>query len=101
MASAQGININNMKVLGLALSNGIVALSGGLMTQFQGTADVNIGRGAIVIGLAAIIIVEVFCCHNSVLISDKSVTLYKRRIKLNLKFNILCDSYHTCSQIVN
>lgn len=61
MASAQGININNMKVLGLALGNGIVALSGGLMTQFQGTADVNIGRGAIVIGLAAIIIGEVFC----------------------------------------
>ncbi|MBQ3371717.1 MAG: ABC transporter permease [Oscillospiraceae bacterium] len=61
MASAQGININNMKVLGLAISNGIVALSGGLMTQFQGTADVNIGRGAIVIGLASIIIGEVFC----------------------------------------
>ena len=61
MASAQGININNMKVLGLALSNGIVALSGGLMPQFQRTADVNIGRGAIVIGLAAIIIGEVFC----------------------------------------
>ncbi len=61
MASAQGINIANMKVLGLALSNGIVALSGGLMTQFQGTADVNIGRGAIVIGLASIIIGEVFC----------------------------------------
>ena len=61
MASAQGINISNMKVLGLALSNGIVALSGGLMTQFQGTADVNLGRGAIVIGLASIIIGEVFC----------------------------------------
>ena len=61
MASAQGINIANMKVLGLALSNGIVALAGGLMTQFQGTADVNLGRGAIVIGLASIIIGEVFC----------------------------------------
>ena len=61
MASAQGINIRNMKVLGLSISNGIVALSGGLMTQFQGTADVNIGRGAIVIGLASIIIGEVFC----------------------------------------
>ncbi len=61
MASAQGINISNMKVLGLALSNGIVALSGGLMTQFQGTADVNLGRGAIVIGLASIIIGEVIC----------------------------------------
>ena len=61
MASAQGINIANMKVLGLAISNGIVAFSGGLMTQYQGTADVNFGRGAIVIGLAAIIIGEVFC----------------------------------------
>ena len=61
MSRAQGINIDNMKVLGLALSNGIVALAGGLMTQFQGTADVNLGRGAIVIGLAAIVIGEVIC----------------------------------------
>lgn len=61
MSRAQGININRMKVIGLALSNGIVALSGGLMTQFQGTADVNMGRGAIVIGLAAIVIGEVLC----------------------------------------
>ncbi len=61
MSRAQGININSMKVLGLSLSNGIVALSGGLMTQFQGTADVNMGRGAIVIGLASIVIGEVLC----------------------------------------
>lgn len=61
MSNALGINVNNMKVLGLALSNGIVALAGGLMTQFQGTADVNMGRGAIVIGLAAIVIGEVIC----------------------------------------
>ncbi len=61
MSRAQGININSMKVLGLGLSNGVVALAGGFMTQFQGTADVNMGRGAIVIGLAAIIIGEVFC----------------------------------------
>ena len=61
MSSAQGINISNMKVLGLALSNGLVGLSGALMTQFQGTADVNMGRGAIVIGLAAIVIGEVLC----------------------------------------
>lgn len=47
MSRAQGINIDRMKVIGLALSNGVVALSGGLMTQFQGTADVNMGRGAI------------------------------------------------------
>ncbi len=61
MSRAQGININRMKVLGLALSNGLVALSGGLMTQFQGTADVNMGRGAIVIALASIVIGEVLC----------------------------------------
>ena len=58
MSAAQGINVNRMKVLGLSLSNGIVALSGGLMAQYQGFADV-MGRGAIVIGLAAVIIGEV------------------------------------------
>lgn len=59
MSSAQGININNMKIIGLALSNALVALSGGLMSQFQGYVDINMGRGAIVIGLAAVIIGEV------------------------------------------
>lgn len=59
MSRALGVNIDNMKLLGLSLSNGIVALSGGLMAQFQGFADVNMGRGAIVIGLAAVIIGEV------------------------------------------
>ncbi len=58
MSRAQGINIDAMKVLGLALSNGVVALAGGLMAQYQGFADINMGRGAIVIGLAAIIIGE-------------------------------------------
>ena len=61
MSRAQGINIDNMRVLGLCISNGMVALSGALMTQFQGTADVNMGRGSIVIGLAAIVIGEVLC----------------------------------------
>lgn len=59
MSRAQGINIDAMKVLGLALSNGLVAISGALMAQYQGFADVNMGRGAIVIGLAAVIIGEV------------------------------------------
>ena len=59
MSRALGINIDNMKVLGLALSNGVVALAGGLMAQYQGFADINMGRGAIVIGLAAVIIGEV------------------------------------------
>ena len=61
MSRAQGINISNMKLLGLSLSNGVVALSGGLMAQYQGFADINMGRGAIVIGLAAVIIGEVLC----------------------------------------
>ena len=59
MSRALGINIDNMKVLGLSLSNGVVALTGGLMAQYQGFADINMGRGAIVIGLAAVIIGEV------------------------------------------
>lgn len=56
MAKAQGININAMKRLGLVISNGLVGLSGGLLAQYQGNADINMGRGAIVIGLAAVII---------------------------------------------
>ncbi len=59
MAKAQGININHMKIIALALSNGLVALAGGMLAQYQGFADVNMGRGAIVIGLAAVIIGEV------------------------------------------
>ena len=59
MARAQGINTNKAKVIGLILSNGIVGLAGGLLSQFEGNADVNKGRGAIVIGLAAVIIGEV------------------------------------------
>lgn len=59
MPKSQGINTNRNIVLGLMLSNGLVALSGALLSQFQGFADVNMGRGAIVIGLAAVIIGEV------------------------------------------
>lgn len=61
MSRAQGINTDDMKLIGLALSNGLVAFSGALMAQYQGFADVNMGRGSIVIGLAAIIIGEVIC----------------------------------------
>lgn len=59
MARAQGINTNFIKVLALMISNGLVGLCGALYGQFQGAADVNMGRGAIVIGLAAVIIGEV------------------------------------------
>ena len=58
MSRAQGINIDTMKVIGFGLANGLVALAGALMAQYQGYADINMGRGAIVIGLASIIIGE-------------------------------------------
>lgn len=58
MARAQGINTNFNIVLGLMLSNGLVAFSGALLSQYQGFADVQMGRGAIVIGLAAVVIGE-------------------------------------------
>ena len=59
MSRAQGINTNFTKVLGLMVSNGLVGLSGALLCQYQGFADINMGRGAIVIGLAAVVIGEV------------------------------------------
>ena len=59
MARAQGINTNVGKVLGLVISNGLVALSGALLCQYQAFADASMGKGAIVVGLAAVIIGEV------------------------------------------
>ena len=59
MSRANGINIKFTKIVALILSNGLGALAGGLLSQYQGFADVNMGRGAIVIGLAAVIIGEV------------------------------------------
>ena len=58
MARAQGINTSLSSVIGLMISNALVALSGALLSQYQGFADINMGRGAIVIGLAAFIIGE-------------------------------------------
>ena len=56
MSRAQGVNVNLNKVVGLAIANGIVALAGSLLAQYKGSANINDGRGAIVIGLAAIFI---------------------------------------------
>jgi len=60
MAKAQGINVKNNMIIALMCSNALVALSGALLAQYQGASDINMGRGAIVIGLAAVIIGEVF-----------------------------------------
>ena len=59
MSRAQGINTELNKVLGLVISNALIALAGSLLAQYQGFADINMGRGAIVVGLAAIVIGEV------------------------------------------
>ena len=59
MVRAQGVNTDTMKIIGLVLSNGLVGLAGGLLAQYQGSANINMGRGAIVIGLASVIIGEV------------------------------------------
>ena len=56
MSRAQGVNVKLNKVIGLAIANGIVALAGALLAQYKGSANINDGRGAIVIGLAAIFI---------------------------------------------
>ena len=59
MVRAQGVNTDTMKIIGLVLSNGLVGLAGGLLAQYQGSANINMGRGAIVIGRASVIIGEV------------------------------------------
>lgn len=76
MARAQGINVKANKIIALMLSNGIVALSGALLAQYQGFADINMGRGAIVIGLAAIIIgVSVFAKFKNFALKLSSVAI--------------------------
>lgn len=82
MSRAQGVDVDRMKVLGLSISNGIVALSGGLMAQYQGFADINMGRGAIVIGLAAVIIGEV-------LVRPMQKKLNKIAFAMTLSFTVI------------
>lgn len=65
MSRAQGINTGACKIIGLALSNGLVALAGALRCQYEGAADINMGRGAVVIGLAAVVIGEAVVKHIS------------------------------------
>ncbi|MDR0839780.1 MAG: ABC transporter permease [Christensenellaceae bacterium] len=76
MARAQGVNTDNVKMLGLIISNGLVALSGALLAQYQGFSDVQMGRGAIVIGLASVIIGEVILgTHSSFAVRMSSMIL--------------------------
>lgn len=91
MIRALGVNTKNMKLLGLMVSNGLVSLSGALVCQHQKYADINMGRGAIVIGLAAIVIGEVlmgrltnFACKLSSVVIGSSVYFLIRAIVLQL-----------------
>ena len=88
MSRAQGINTDFSKVLGLMISNGLVALSGALLSQYQGFADINMGRGAIVIGLAAVIIGEAIfgkVFRNSLLFCNGNI----RQVGYISKFPVL------------
>ncbi len=106
MARANGINTERNKVLGLVISNGVVALSGGLIAQYQGFADINMGRGAIVIGLAAVIIGEVLFSkiykNFAVRLASAVVggVLYYVIITLVLKMGLKADDLKLLSAIV-
>ena len=75
MIRALGVNTNSMVILGLVVSNGLIALSGGIMAQYNGYADVGMGTGTIVIGLASVIIGEVLFGNTSILRSLFAVVL--------------------------
>jgi putative tryptophan/tyrosine transport system permease protein len=90
MITAQGVNVNTMKLLGLALSNGLVALSGALVAQYSGFADVGMGLGIIVTGLAAVIIGGALIRSNRVGLMTASVLLgsliYRVAVSLALRY---------------
>lgn len=106
MSRAQGINTNFTKVVGLMISNGLVAFSGALFTQYQGFSDINMGRGAIVIGLAAVIIGEVLFSkifHNFALILLSCVlgaVIYYVVIQFVLKLGLSTDDLKLLTAIV-
>ena len=106
MARANGINTNRIKVLALMISNGLVSLSGGLLAQYQGFADINMGRGAIVIGLAAVIIGEVLFSKvfkNFALLLLSCVfgaIIYYIVIQIVLKLGLSTDDLKLLSAIV-
>lgn len=66
MVIAQGVNINMMKAIGVGLSNGLVALSGAFAAQYQGFADVGLGTGIVIIGLASVMIGEFLFTSNKI-----------------------------------
>ena len=106
MSRAQGIDTDSAKVIGLMISNGLVAFSGALLTQYQGFSDINMGRGAIVIGLAAVIIGEVIFSkvfRNFALILLACVlgaVIYYIVIQFVLKFGLSTDDLKLLTAVV-
>lgn len=90
MVTAQGVNIHTAIIVGVALSNGLVALSGALLAQTQGSADVGMGVGTIIAGLAAVIVGEAFVGERSVFVATLGVILgsviYRLAIAAALSF---------------
>ena len=106
MARAQGINTKLATVLGLMLSNGLVALSGAMLAQYQGFSDINMGRGAIVIGLAAVIIGEVIFSNASINFAVKlsscvlGAIIYYVVIQFVLKLGLSTDDLKLLTALV-
>lgn len=106
MARAQGINTDFAKVLGLMISNGLVAFSGALLAQYSGFSDINMGRGAIVIGLAAVIIGEVIfdkIFHNfalKLLASVIGAIVYYVVIQFVLRLGLSTDDLKLLTAVV-
>lgn len=92
MVRASSINADRMKILGLALANGIIALAGGLLAQYQSFADVNSSTGKMVLGLASIIVGEAFFGHRTILRSFISVIvgsiIYRFLLTFALQFGL-------------
>ncbi len=92
MVKAQGVNPNRMKLYGVGLSNGLVALSGALVAQSQGSADVNMGIGTIVAGLASVILGEALIQSRTVFRAVIGVIIgsiiYRIAIAIALSFRI-------------
>jgi putative ABC transport system permease protein len=92
MVSAQGVSVNRMKIFGIALANGFVGLSGALVAQYQGFADIGMGVGSIIFSLAAVIIGEAILRHRSVFLQALGVILgsiiFRLAVALALHFGM-------------
>ena len=86
MAGANGINVNRMKIFGIALANGLVGISGGLVAQYQGFADIGMGIGTVVVGLASVIIGEAILRKRSMGVKILSVFVGSILFRLMIAF---------------